>query len=411
MQTNEIQSWIESSSHSDDWQKLKDPLLHDLSVLFDEHALYLFGRHLWYTGRSNLAVQIFDFLFKRGLRDENFISDYAGLLTGEMAYDKLEEVCNKTINTVSPALNKYLNLLLGQSFLAKLYKWDMVLELSREREQKSTWRTVDQVYAQIRDSISKNIPYSLIRLGDGEAKALVYYDNMKTEIIPKYQSIAIGNNIWQNWFGTDITTVNEFNLSLLFADYKKAIFSASVLATVTEQRFRSDTSHFGYMAHQEFFLKEVPATQDFTDSMVHYQLNEMDRFLARLLNGQIVSFISPYDQLAPRFSLTVGCKIGRSFVIPGERRLPTEVLDNCASAHYPQVYHTLLKELRMCRPGEVFLVAAGFLGKIYCGVIKEAGGIAIDVGSIVDGWMGYNTRPGHLDNAKTLSASAQDSSF
>ncbi len=89
------------------------------------------------------------------------------------------------------------------------------------------------------------------------SESLVYYDNMKTEIIPKYQSIAIGNNIWQNWFGTDITTVNESDLSSLFADYKRAIFSASVLAPVTEQRFRSDTSHFGYMAHQEFFLKEV----------------------------------------------------------------------------------------------------------------------------------------------------------
>ena len=42
-----------------------------------------------------------------------------------------------------------------------------------------------------------------------------------------------------------------------------------------------------------------------------------------------------------------------------------------------------------------FLVAAGFLGKIYCNEIKNKGGISIDIGSTADIWMGYSTRMEH----------------
>ena len=38
--------------------------------------------------------------------------------------------------------------------------------------------------------------------------------------------------------------------------------------------------------------------------------------------------------------------------------------------------------------GAVFVVGAGAPGKIYCQWIKERGGIALDIGSICDGWAG-----------------------
>jgi hypothetical protein len=44
------------------------------------------------------------------------------------------------------------------------------------------------------------------------------------------------------------------------------------------------------------------------------------------------------------------------------------------------------------RPGELFLVAAGFLGKILCDRIRARGGIGFDIGSVADSWMGYATR-------------------
>ncbi len=40
------------------------------------------------------------------------------------------------------------------------------------------------------------------------------------------------------------------------------------------------------------------------------------------------------------------------------------------------------------RPGEVWLVGAGVLGKIYCHAIQQAGAVAVDVGSVFDVWSG-----------------------
>jgi hypothetical protein len=49
--------------------------------------------------------------------------------------------------------------------------------------------------------------------------------------------------------------------------------------------------------------------------------------------------------------------------------------------------------------GKVFLVGAGGLGKIYCMLIKEHGGLAYDIGALFDGWAGLYTRP-YLHNTE-----------
>jgi hypothetical protein len=40
------------------------------------------------------------------------------------------------------------------------------------------------------------------------------------------------------------------------------------------------------------------------------------------------------------------------------------------------------------QPGQLWLVGAGVLGKVYCDAIKRAGAVAIDVGSVLDVWAG-----------------------
>ena len=46
----------------------------------------------------------------------------------------------------------------------------------------------------------------------------------------------------------------------------------------------------------------------------------------------------------------------------------------------------------MPQDGHVFIVAAGYLGKSYCARVRDRGGIGLDLGSIVDEWLGYDTR-------------------
>ena len=54
-------------------------------------------------------------------------------------------------------------------------------------------------------------------------------------------------------------------------------------------------------------------------------------------------------------------------------------------AHYPVVYRQTLDWIDdQAAPGRLFLVGAGLLGKLYCAAIRRRGGVAIDVGSLVD---------------------------
>jgi len=70
--------------------------------------------------------------------------------------------------------------------------------------------------------------------------------------------------------------------------------------------------------------------------------------------------------------------------IPGERGFLAP--RDGAESHYHDYFDAIVNH--PFQPGEVWLVAAGILGKIYCDAIRERGATAIDVGSVVDLWAG-----------------------
>jgi hypothetical protein len=63
-----------------------------------------------------------------------------------------------------------------------------------------------------------------------------------------------------------------------------------------------------------------------------------------------------------------------------------------AGAHVPDRYAEIRSELVGFAPGTLALVGAGIPGKIYCHWLKEAGCVALDVGSILDAWIGKPSR-------------------
>jgi hypothetical protein len=54
----------------------------------------------------------------------------------------------------------------------------------------------------------------------------------------------------------------------------------------------------------------------------------------------------------------------------------------------PLIYEAIDNEVRqMTSPGTLVLVAGGVVGKIFIGTAKEAGGVGLDLGSIMDEWL------------------------
>jgi hypothetical protein len=54
----------------------------------------------------------------------------------------------------------------------------------------------------------------------------------------------------------------------------------------------------------------------------------------------------------------------------------------------PYVYKELREQIRSTAgPGDLVLVAAGVIGKIFLNDIRERGGVALDVGSSLEKWV------------------------
>jgi hypothetical protein len=58
----------------------------------------------------------------------------------------------------------------------------------------------------------------------------------------------------------------------------------------------------------------------------------------------------------------------------------------------PEIIDTVVADVRAHAQGRLVVVGAGYLGKWIVHQAKLAGGIAVDLGSALDYWMGLRTR-------------------
>jgi hypothetical protein len=103
-----------------------------------------------------------------------------------------------------------------------------------------------------------------------------------------------------------------------------------------------------------------------------------------------LGFVTCYPELEGVFRERAGVTETASVTVPMQASIAKVHRD---IRHYPDAYPTILEQLRPPYEGAVYIVAAGILSKAYCTAIKQRGGIAIDVGSVADVWMGARTRP------------------
>lgn len=121
-------------------------------------------------------------------------------------------------------------------------------------------------------------------------------------------------------------------------------------------------------------------------SHVHYQLE---------LSGAIADFLAAAPAvglIGPESPVALGLPAADAVVwhaVPGEYHYRGRA---DSLRHYPERFEELLEQLEVPVPGMLYLVGAGILGKIYCAEIKARGGIAIDVGGLMDLWSGLAAR-------------------
>ncbi len=378
--------------------------------------LYMRSAHVLDPGNTAVLSELVDLLLFHGHVVQAQEVLIRALQRGELEPSKMQALLDLLAQTGAwDALLRYAELMQAEpgsslailkamhcahANLARTFDLNSTVMRAAARERSARWMPVPELIGQLRDAIRRREPYSLVRLGDGEARFLLFVDPTNPGRLNEAQRRAIVDVIWYNWFGSAFTQAQRDGLPQLREMVLSAIASADAIGVPDSARLAVDHVHEGYLGYLEQFIAGVfaanPAVRA-TDAFAHLGLHEASPFLYDLLHGKDwLGVISPHAELGPRLRRHLGIGAGVDYLLPGEMRLPDDAGIARGQGHFPELFDAVMRDLEVPRPGAVVLVAGGLLGKVYCARVRELGGIAIDIGSIADAWMGYNTRPGHF---------------
>lgn len=250
----------------------------------------------------------------------------------------------------------------------------------------------------IKNKIQNKTPCSIIRLGDGEGIFLDYESKFK-----KFQEQDMAT-IQERWWGAEKAKGKA--AAEIQSQLKKSIENADIIGVPNifrmikskQQNLSKISIHergllgiYNYMSYA-FTPKRKPIL-----TSCHFQ-NDFEFWnLYNYIFSDLscVTIITCHKGISDTLRSKFGIINIKEIIIPPESfhshkfGSPSET-----NSHYPEVYKNLTQTIEI-EHGEVCLVAAGILGKVYCNLIKNKGGIGIDIGSITDTWMNYNTRKAH----------------
>lgn len=269
-------------------------------------------------------------------------------------------------------------------------------DATTSREQLSD---VNVVAALISQALEDRKPFAMVRMGDGEGTW--FHRDADEEAAFGYLYQRNRDEFWDIWFGADtrdrqgvffreigniLTLLQQADvvgippLSWIEAEYQVASLRGCSGTLNAVRAAKANSSPSAWFCSQQIHL----------DLEGSHQLQALVRSARRIgvfsCHPTIRDFLQ--DQFDARDVLFYG--------IPGEpsrRHLHGE--ETLTGEHFPTRFSELLAEIqRSDFSGHLFLVGGGILGKMYCLMLKEAGAVAIDIGSVADKWMGKKTRPG-----------------
>lgn len=234
---------------------------------------------------------------------------------------------------------------------------------------------LDDILREIQESIVKKKPFSLIRFGDGGIKlihSVLYSDKEQLDIILLKEGIPkhVVNEVLEQW----TTFANSAN----FIDSPVVYFSDKFWPRY-KAKFKQMSSKTTRLLKS---WKELYSEIGFKNTRY---CNPEVNFLMVLRRGRKQNLLSIME----------GRKVGLITTFP-------EVCDKLREAgydvdaiqivgqyeeHYRNSYDFVIRQLKeISREYDLWLVAAGELGRVYSGLIKDLGGIAIDIGFLVEYW-------------------------
>lgn len=268
----------------------------------------------------------------------------------------------------------------------------------------------------LRDAITNSRPFSFVRVGEGEG-CFISYSRYIEDRSPANEVFGIcAKDIYRIWFNRSIHDAAPSEIGILTKNFRTALLTADVVGVPSPERVLFEYGHFveeisslgysrGYVGVSEILLyvqdmrdAGLLGNVDFVDCDIARPLYEWQAWedslaatLPRLIEGERdVVLVTCHPHLGPALESMLDLHSLRVVLIPPEKgRVNGE---GCLDDDH---YHAYFERVCQCLRegvGRIVLVAAGFLGKFYCSVAREAGAVAIDIGSLADYWVGANTR-------------------
>lgn len=270
--------------------------------------------------------------------------------------------------------------------------------LARSFERDRNYVSADLIAGWAQVHLERRQGFSLVRLGDGEGVfcRISTDDENRFPVLYDYAR----RNRAHVWFGGEIDIATSGFNEVAFG-VRNVVQHASVVGlpywswVVHEFKFCSASGITGLVnALRLASLPSVNRGQSWTTQLVHFDMLQCGA-LERLIRSQKrIHLITCLPEAGDRLRRHFGLEEVVIHRVPGEKAHALQLgIGAMIGHHFPGRFQELINELSADQRGELFLVAAGLLGKFYCRRIHESGGVALDVGSVVDQWMGKPTRP------------------
>tara|TARA_R110001583_G_scaffold185149_1_gene345100 strand:+ start:4711 stop:5673 length:963 start_codon:yes stop_codon:yes gene_type:complete len=266
---------------------------------------------------------------------------------------------------------------------------------------------ISELINRIGNAVNNKKAYSFVRLGDGEGTLLDYSLN----------SNLLDIQYLSEHFGPDCTLNELENIQSLL---KSSINSADLIG-LRDDIINVEFDHSNEVHNQSQFLeqfklafklrgvdKSLPYIDARRIAKLHKTMGELniepdqsfcsqwigfDYFLtgalpALLSEQKNIGLISARKGMDKQLEKAIGVPVS-FYQIPDKHARQ----DGVAERHYPNAFNRIKDEIEVKYKGMPFIVAGGIVGKAYCQIIKEKGGVALDLGGLIDCWAGIYSRP------------------
>jgi tetratricopeptide (TPR) repeat protein len=255
-----------------------------------------------------------------------------------------------------------------------------------------------ELVAQLRARLRDKVPTSLVRAGDAEANAFVY----EPEIARHAASDTAEREFV--WWGR---TVDEATRAKLAAQVRDAMLDADYLGIpalewilrdvkMERREFLGTRGGRGVRTALHALEKDgvlANARAMIVSAHVPFDLDAWDLYGDLFAGLNDIVAVSCHAGLPDAFRRRFGATIAQNIVVPPRHAsLASFGMTEMGPKILPEVLDEMIAQLPANLSGRMVIVGAGYAGKAIIHEAKRRGAVALDLGSVLDYWIGARTR-------------------